>query len=52
MTYMTGVSTNGQRQPGILVHTDGQDFIFGAVLPANAKQFIAAAIAKQVAETR
>ena len=52
MTYATGVSSNGQRQPGILVHTDDQDFIFGAVLPANAKQFIAAAIAKQVAETR
>jgi hypothetical protein len=52
MTYATGVSTNGQRQPGILVRTDGQDFIFGALLATNAKQFIAALIAKEVAETR
>ncbi len=28
MTYMTSVSANGQPQPGILVHTDDQDFIF------------------------
>lgn len=52
MTYATGVSVNDQRQPGILVRTDGQDFIFGALLAANAKQFIAALIAKEVTENR
>jgi hypothetical protein len=49
---MTGVKVNDRPQPGILVRTDDKDFLFGALLPANARQFIAAAIAKQVAETR
>jgi hypothetical protein len=49
---MTGVTVNDRPQPGILVRTDDKDFVFGALLPANARQCIAAAIAKQVAEIR
>jgi hypothetical protein len=49
---MTDFAVNRQTQPGILVRTDHTDFLFGALLQGNAKRFIAAAIAKQAAETR
>jgi hypothetical protein len=45
---MTKVSVNDQPQAGVLVRTDDQDFLFGALIPEDAKRFIAAAILREV----
>jgi hypothetical protein len=44
---MTSVKVNDRPQQGILVRTDGKDFVFGALLKEDAKRFIAAAIMRE-----
>ncbi len=45
---MTSVEVNHRPQKGISIRTDEKDFIFGTMLKEDAKQFIAAIIAKEV----
>jgi hypothetical protein len=45
---MTNVEVNHVPQKGILIRTDEKEFIFGAMLKEDVKQFIAAIIAKEV----
>lgn len=43
---LTNISVNDVRQQGILVRTDGKDFVFGTMFSEEAKRFVAAAIMK------
>lgn len=45
---LTDVKVNEVSQKGILVRTDGKDFLFGALIKQEAKQFIGAVILKHV----
>lgn len=45
---LTEVKVNNRPQEGIRVRTDGEDFVFGALLKKDCKQFIAAAILQEV----
>ncbi len=45
---MTAVQVNHVPQKGILVRTDGRDFVFGAMLRDGVKQFIAATMMKAI----
>jgi hypothetical protein len=45
---MSNMRTNDVPQKAILVRTDGTDFLFGAMLKQDAKQFIAAVILKHI----
>jgi hypothetical protein len=47
---LTSVSVNHQQRKGILIRTDKTDFVFGALLKDDAKQFIAATIMQQVTQ--
>jgi len=44
----TNVKVNDVSQKGILIRTDENDFVFGALIKDEAKQFIAAAILKEI----
>ena len=45
---MTDVKINEVSQKGILIRTDGKDFLFGALIKQEAKQFIGAVILKHI----
>jgi hypothetical protein len=45
---MTSVEVNHMPQKGISIRTDEKDFVFGAMLKEDAKQFIAATIMKEI----
>ena len=47
---MTNVEVNGAFQKGICLRTGKKDFIFGSLLKEDAKQFIIAAIMKEIGE--
>jgi hypothetical protein len=47
---LTTVKVNNQPQKGILVRTDDKDFVFGALLKEEAKQFIAATIMREAGQ--
>lgn len=49
---MTDVKINNQPQEGIRISTDGKALTFGALLKKDSKQFIAAAILKEVRTMR
>jgi hypothetical protein len=45
---LTNISHNHVRQQGICVRTDGKDFTFGTMLKDDAKEYVAAAIMREV----
>ena len=46
----TKITVNNRSQQGILVRTDEKDFLFGAVLRKDVRQFVAATILQHVAQ--